>query len=148
MSTDPELVKALLFDARDACGLVLTLMEQMLHLDPEKESREISVLNGQVAAHLPDTRIAIENLRKTLAPWPERRAELSSAVADEVDRFFVTLEKGLAGLQSQANHRIAETQAMIAQVQEEMKGLRNRSNGLQGYRGRIDVNPMMLNRKI
>jgi hypothetical protein len=146
--SDPELVKALLHDARESCGLVLTLMERVLHLDPEKESREISILKKQVGLHLPETQIRIENLRKAIDPWPDRRGELSRDLGEEIDRFFVSLDRGLEGLQSQTSHRMTEVEGLLAQVQKEIKGLRVKSSGLQGYRGRIDVNPYLLNRKI
>ena len=148
MSPDPELVKALLHDAKQACALLLTLMERMLHLDPETEGEEIAVLNQQVALNLPNTEIVIQNLRKSIDPWPERRSEFPSEVADEIDRFFLTLGKGLEGLRGQTNHRISETETLLANVQEEMKNLRTRSTGLQGYKEKTNINPEMLNRKI
>ncbi|MBN1868403.1 hypothetical protein JW916_14045 [Candidatus Sumerlaeota bacterium] len=131
---DPQLLRALLNDARDSYGRLMVLTEHTLQGDPVKEAAQALAFQKQIEELMTQSELQLASLMECIEPWSERRRIFPPDLTAEVDKFLGLLQKGLTGLLSQIEHRVELIRERQTELRETLGKLDQQRQGIQGYR--------------
>jgi predicted nucleic acid-binding Zn-ribbon protein len=146
VSNDPKLLESILQDTQDTYAQLLVLIEQSVQSDPETQASQAMAFEAQIDDLMQQADAQLTVLRKQIEPWSERRKAYPPELAAKVEKFLSLLEKGLTGIKSQVDHRVADLEERREEIQKSLAEISQQRKGLQGYKSK-GTGSKLLNKK-
>jgi hypothetical protein len=131
---DPALLRQTVEDLKIAYGQLFAFVEHSLEADPEAAASQALAFGGQIRQLMEEIDIRLGVLLERIEPWDERRALFALDLVAEVDRFLALLGPGLAALQEQLRHRVADIEHRMADIKKSLTRLGQQRQGVHGYK--------------
>lgn len=131
---DPALLRQTVEDLKTAYTQLFGYVEHSLAADPETAASQALAFGGQIRQLMEEIDIRLGVLLERIEPWDERRALFAPDLVAEVDRFIAILSTGLAALQEQLRHRVADIEHRMADIKKNLARLGQQQQGVRGYK--------------
>lgn len=131
---DSALLRQTVENLKTAYAELFAFVEHSLEADPETAASQALAFGGQIRQLMQEIDIRLGVLLKRIDPWDERRALFAADLVAEVDRFLALLGPGLAALQEQLRHRVADIEHRMADIKKSLSRLGQQSQAVHGYK--------------